>query len=120
MNNPSSRHLTHDFPAYKGLTLRELFVLVVTTTLATFLFSIIAGAFLGWPVLAGALGFIIGFVIAILVMPGPVSRLKAGKPQGYLVKKIRLSLSGMHLCKSPYTNHQGPWQKSRRFGGRHV
>lgn len=120
MSNPSSRHLSHDFPAFKGLTLRELGVLVVFTTLVICILSSLAGALFGWPLLSGAAGMILGFVVSILVMPNPVSRIKAGKPQGYLVKKTRIMLAGYGLGKAPYLAHRGFWQKSKRLGGRHV
>lgn len=40
MNQPSSRHLSHDYEAYKGLSLRELFWIVVITTPSTSLLFI--------------------------------------------------------------------------------
>lgn len=120
MSHPSSRHLSHDFPAFKGLTLRELFVLVVFTTLVTCILSALAGAIIGWPLLSGGAGMILGFVISILVLPNPVSRMKAGKPSGYLMKKTRIMLAGYGLGNSPYLAHTGFWQKARRLGGKHV
>jgi conjugative transfer region protein (TIGR03750 family) len=120
MINPSSRHLSHDFPAFKGLTLRELGVLVVITTLAACCVSTVIGAAFGWPLLCGASGVILGFIVAIVIMPKMVSRLKAGKPQGYLLKKTRMVFVRLKIIQSPYLNHKGHWQTVKRLGEKRV
>ena len=120
MTTPSSRHLSHDFPAYKGLTLRELLVLVVITTSVAFCISTFIGFFLGWPGAFGCLGLVLGFIVAVSLMPKPVSRLKVGKPHGYLVKNIRIKLAQLGLIQSPYLTHRGLWHTSKRLGGPRV
>ncbi|KTC94863.1 TIGR03750 family conjugal transfer protein [Legionella feeleii] len=120
MTTPSSRHLSHDFPAYKGLTLRELMSLVLLTTgAATALFTLI-GFFLSFPGASGCLGLVLGFIIGVSLMPKPISRLKAGKPPGYLMKKARLKLAQWGLMQSPYLTHVGLWHTSKRVGVRRV
>lgn len=120
MLNPSSRHLSFDFPAYKGLTLRELLMLALSTTVTSCFLSTLIGVLLGWPLLCGIVGVILGFVVAIVIMPKPISRLKTGKPQGYLIKKIRMVLVGLKIIQSPYLTHKGHWQTSKRLGGGRV
>ena len=120
MTTPSSRHLSHDFPAYKGLTLRELMVLVLCTTgVFCFVFTFI-GLFIGWAGALGCAGLVLGFIVAITLMPKSVSRLKAGKPHGYLMKKIRLKLARWGVIQSPYLTHHGLWHTSKRLGGPRV
>lgn len=120
MKTPSSRHLSHDFPAYKGLTLRELFAIVVTTTLGTCCMFTLAGLMTGWTVALTCIGFLLGFIVAITLLPKPIARLKAQKPHGYLTKTLTLKLVQLRLKKSPYLQHTGLWSRTKRMGGSHV
>ena len=120
MNRPSSRHLSHDFNAYKGLSLRELFWIVLIYTPLIALIFVLIGAFIGFPVAVGCVGFLVGFVMSITVCPKRIARIKAGKPHGYLMKKTILLLSRFGLRQSPYLNHTGFWQKSRIRGQSYV
>jgi conjugative transfer region protein (TIGR03750 family) len=120
MNQPSSRHLSHEYEAYKGLSLRELFWIVISTTpLISLLFTLIGFGF-DFPLAAGCIGFLVGFVLSITICPKRVARIKAGKPQGYLMKKTLLYLTRWGLRRYPYLSYQGLWQKSKRIGGSHV
>lgn len=120
MNQPSSRHLSHDYEAYKGLSLRELFWIVVVTTPSTSLLFSLAGIFSGYPLACGCVGFLVGFIVSITVCPKRIARLKAGKPHGYLMKKTILTLTRWGLRRSPYLHHVGTWQKSRIVRKSHV
>src|ERR1700744_448753 len=107
MNQPSSRHLTHDYEAYKGLSLRELFWIgVVTTPMISLLFTLLGLCF-DFPLALGCIGFLVGFVCSITICPKRVARLKAGNPQSYLLKKTLLCLSRWGLRPSPYFFYQG-------------
>lgn len=117
---PSSRHLSHDFPAWKGLSLRELFLLVVSATSINTLLFIGVGFVLGYPLIIGCMGFLISFILSISVYSKIMARLKSGKPHGYLFKKCILGLSHMGVMKSPWLNYQGTWQTTRRVGANHV
>jgi conjugative transfer region protein (TIGR03750 family) len=120
MNQPSSRHLSHDYEAYKGLSLRELFWIVIgTTPLISLLFTLIGLGF-GFPLAFSCAGFLAGFILSITVCPKQVARIKTGKPQGYLMKKTLLCLTNWNLRRSPYLSYQGLWQKSKRIGGSDV
>ena len=120
MNRPTSRHLSHDYEAYKGLSLRELFWIVIVTTPITSLLFTLSGIIAGYPLAFGCVGFLVGFILSITVCPKRVARLKAGKPHGYLMKKTLLSIAGWGLRRSPYLSHKGLWQKSKVIGGTHV
>lgn len=120
MTTPSSRHLSHDFPAFKGLTLRELIVLVLLTTGATTLLFTLVGLFFSIPGAFGCFGLVLGFIVGVSLMPKPISRLKAGKPHGYLIKKIRIKLARWGLIQPPYLAHVGLWHTSKRLGARRV
>lgn len=115
MSRPSSRHLSHDFEAYKGLSLRELFWIVMLVTPLTSLMFIVIGALIGFPLAFGCVGFLMGFVMSITTYPKRFARLKAGKPPGYLMKQITLLLVRVGLKQSPYLKHTGLWQKSRMW-----
>ena len=120
MNQPSSRHLSFDYEAYKGLSLRELFWIVVATTpTSSFLFSM-AGLYLGYPLAFACVGFLVGFIVSITVCPKRVAQLKAGKPHGYLMKKTLLALNRLGLKKSPYIHYVGGWQTSKLVRKSHV
>ncbi|HBD7253194.1 TPA: TIGR03750 family conjugal transfer protein [Legionella pneumophila] len=120
MTTPSSRHLSHDFPAFKGLTLRELMVLVAITTGVMALVFTIIGLFFSFPGAFGCLGLVLGFIVGVSLAPKPISRLKAGKPHGYLMKKIRIKLARWGLVRPPYLAHRGLWHTSKRLGARRV
>ena len=120
MNRPSSRHLSHDFEVYKGLSLRELFWIVLIHTPLTALIFIVIGAFLGFPIASGCVGFLVGFVMSITSLPKRIARLKAGKPYGYLNKKTILMLVRFRVKQSPYLSHIGFWQKSKSRSKSHV
>jgi conjugative transfer region protein (TIGR03750 family) len=113
MKAPSSRHLSHDFPAYKGLTLRELFVLIVSTTMLTCGLFTLIGFMTRWVVAFACLGFLIGFIVAITLLPTPLARFKAGKPHGYLKKTGVLMLVRFRLKQSPYIHYTGLWRRSK-------
>ena len=113
MKTPSSRHLSHDFPAYKGLTLRELFVIVVTTTVFTCCLFSLVGFFVGWVVAFACSGFLVGFIVAIALLPKPIARFKAGKPHGYLMKTLTLMLVRLRLKQSPYLHYIGLWNRCK-------
>lgn len=112
----SSRHLSHDFPAWKGLSLRELFWLVLAATLFNTVCFLVLGFVLGYPVIFGCMGFLMGFILAITVYPKIMARMKAGKPYGYLMKKTVFAVSRLGLMKSPWMHYTGPWRKSRTLG----
>jgi len=120
MLKPSSRHLSHDFPAWKGLSLRELFWIVVSSTPITAIFFAISGIWFGYPLVMGCIGFLVGFILAITVIPKLVAKLKSGKPHGYLKKKMLLSLAKIGLLQSPWCHYQGIWRKSRTVGENNV
>ena len=120
MKAPSSRHLSHDFPAYKGLTLRELAIISLVTTIGITGLFVCVGFVFGWPVGLGCLGFVVGFIVSVSLMPKPIAKRKAGKPHGYLTKTLVIQLARWGLKPSPYLKHIGVWQKSKRIGGRHV
>ncbi len=120
MNRASSRHLSHDYEAYKGLSLRELFwIVMVTTPLISVLFTLI-GLCAGYPLAFGCVGFLVGFIVSITVCPKQAAKLKSGKPHGYLLKKTILGLARLGIKTSPYLSHQGLWQKSKSVGEPHV
>jgi conjugative transfer region protein (TIGR03750 family) len=115
-SRPSSRHLSHDFSAWQGLSLRELFYLVIGATIVNTLLFLILGFVLGYPVVFGCMGFLLGFILAITVYPKILARLKSGKPYGYLMKRALLGLSRLGLMKSPWVNHTGAWRTARSLG----
>lgn len=120
MSQPSSRHLSHDFPAWKGLSLRELFWIVITTTPVTTLFFILSGAMAGYPLAAGCIGFVIGFILSITVWPKKVASIKAGKPYGYVTKKTIQWMVRLRFKLSPWIHYQGQWQTNKSVGEPHV
>ncbi len=120
MKTPSSRHLSHDFPAYKGLTLRELAGISIATTIMTTVLFIGVGLMTGWVVGLGCLGCLVGFIASVSLLPKPIARRKLGKPHGYLMKTVTIKLGQWGVKPSPYLKHTGVWQKSKRIGGRHV
>ncbi|HBI22031.1 MAG TPA: TIGR03750 family conjugal transfer protein [Legionella sp.] len=113
MKAPSSRHLSHDFPAYKGLTLRELFVIVVTATVFTCCLFSAVGLMTSWVVAFACIGFLVGFIVAITLLPKPIACLKAGKPHGYLMKVLTLTLVRFRLKQSPYLHYTGLWNRCK-------
>jgi conjugative transfer region protein (TIGR03750 family) len=116
MNRPSSRHLSHDYEAYKGLSLRELFWIVLIVTLTTSFLLTCIGFFVGYPLALGCVGFLLGFILAITLAPKQIAHIKAGKPHGYLMKKTLLYLVHLGLKRSPYCHYQGIWQTSKLVG----
>ena len=120
MKAPSSRHLSHDFPAYKGLTLRELAVIALVATACTTVLFVGVGLAVGWPVGLGCLGFVVGFIVSASFLPKPIAKRKFGKPHGYLIKLMTIKLARWGLKPSPYLTYIGVWQKSKRIGGGHV
>ncbi|HFL2715776.1 TPA: TIGR03750 family conjugal transfer protein [Legionella pneumophila] len=113
MNQPSSRHLSHDYEAYKGLSLRELFwIVLLTTPIISILFSF-AGLFVDYPLAFGCVGFIVGFIVSITFCPKRAALIKAGKPHGYLYKKTMLLMAQGGLIRPPYLHFIGSWQKSK-------
>lgn len=120
MSRPSSRNLSHDYEAYKGLSLRELFLIVLICTPATALLFTLLGACLDFPVALGCTGFLVGFVLSITVCPKHMARIKQGKPYGYLMKKSLLLLVRAGFRQSPYIHHIGRWNKSATRRSSHV
>lgn len=120
MNRPSSRHLSHDYEVYKGLSLRELFWIVLVFTPSTSLIFIVIGVTLGYPVALGCVGFLVGFVLSITTCPKRIARIKSGKPHGHLMKKTLLLLIRLGIRPSPYLHHTGHWQKSRIRSAKNV
>lgn len=113
MKHPSSRNLSHDYEAYKGLSLRELFWIVIMATPLTSIFFTLGGLLIGYPLALGCVGFLVGFILSIMVCPKRLARVKSGKPHGYLMKKTLLCLAALNLKKSPYLSYCGLWQKSK-------
>lgn len=120
MHSPSSRHLSHDFAAWKGLSLRELFWIVVGTTPATALVFTLIGSLIGFPIASGCMGFIFGFILAITFWPKRIARLKAGKPHGYMMKQAIQLMVTLKLKHSPWVHYQGRWHKNKTLGVRDV
>lgn len=120
MKRPSSRHLSHDYEAYKGLSLRELFWIVLVTTPTISLLCSLGGLYIDYPLACGCVGFLVGFIVSITTCPKRAARLKSGKPHGYLMKKTILILVNLHFRHSPYLHHQGAWRKSKYLRNAHV
>jgi conjugative transfer region protein (TIGR03750 family) len=120
MNRPSSRNLSHDYEVYKGLSLRELFWIVLTFTPITALIFVLIGACIGYPVALGCVGFLVGFVLSITTCPKRIARINHGKPHGYLMKKTILWFAHLGFRQSPYLHHTGHWQKSKIIRSSHV
>ena len=120
MTQPSSCHLSHDFPAWKGLSLRELFGIVVTTTPLAALLFLFLGSLIGFPVASGCIGFIVGFILAITLWPKCIARIKTGKPYGYVTKRTIQILVHLRLKHSPWMYYQGQWNKNKSVGGLDV
>ena len=120
MSQPSSRHLSHDFPAWKGLSLKELFWIVITTTPVTALCFVLLGGLAGFPLAAGCIGFVVGFILSITVWPKAIARVKAGKPYGYVMKQTIQMMVRLRLKHSPWMHYQGRWQKNKSLGARDV
>lgn len=120
MYTPTSRHLSHDFAAWKGLSLRELFWIVVITTPATALLFTLMGSLVGFPIASGCVGFILGFILAITLWPKRVARMKAGKPYSYVMKQAIQIMVRLKLKHSPWVHYQGRWQKNKTLGARDV
>ncbi|KTD53486.1 hypothetical protein Lsan_3896 [Legionella santicrucis] len=120
MQQPSSRYLSHDYEAYKGLSLRELFyIAVITTPIISISFALL-GFIVGYPLALACIGFVVGFIVSITICPRQAARIKAGKPHGYLMKKWILLLSHYGLKRSPYLHHRGLWQMAAIIGEKHV
>lgn len=120
MNRPSSRHLSHDFEAYKRLSLRELFWIVILITPLMSILLALVGIFFGYPLAFGCIGFLVGFILSITIFPKRIAKLKAGKPYGYLSKQIITALAHWKIRRSPYLTYEGVWQKSKMAGKTHV
>ncbi|RUQ85136.1 TIGR03750 family conjugal transfer protein [Legionella septentrionalis] len=120
MSQPSSRNLSHDFPAWKGLSLRELFWIVITTTPLTSFFFILAGIILGFPLASGCVGFLLGFILAITFWPKRIARIKEGKPYGFVTKQAILCMVRLKIKHSPWFYYKGRWQKNKTIGAPHV
>lgn len=114
--NPSSRHLSYEFKAYKELTLRELFFITLITTVTICMGFIFIGLMLGWAVILGCVGFLVGFIVSITLLP----RLKANKPHGYLLKQALIKLADFGLTQSPFISYQGFWRTSKSVRRDHV
>lgn len=120
MSLPSSRNLSHDYPAWKGLSLRELFWIVITTTPLTAFFCTLTGIMLGFPLACGCVGFLLGFILAITFWPKRISRVKEGKPYGYVTKKTIQLLVKLKVKHSPWFHYEGKWRKNKTLGEPYV
>lgn len=120
MQQPSSRYLSHDYPAFKGLSLRELFMISLISTISTaLLFTLIGGWLFGFYVASFCIGFLSGFILAVTLWPKIIAKQKAGKPHGYLRKRLMLWMVQLKLKHSPWLFYQGIWRKSRSLGESH-
>ena len=113
MTQPSSRHLSHDFPAWQGLSLRELFWIVIGFTPAITVLFTLGGLLIDFPVASGCIGFVVGFILAITFFPKRVARIKANKPFGYLKKQAILKMVRLRLKHNPWIQYQGKWRRTR-------
>lgn len=120
MKRPSSTHLSHDFIAYQGLSLRGLLILSLYTSSLMAILGILIGFVLGYPLMFALIGLLVGFILGVTILPKPISRLKKGKPYGYLKKHWLLKMSQLGLIKSPYVHYQGPWRRGRTIGKDYV
>lgn len=120
MQQPTSRYLSHDYPAFRGLSIRELFMISLISTMATALvFSFLGGWLLDFWVASFCIGFLSGFILAVTLWPKVIAKQKAGKPHGYLRKRLILLMVTLKLKHSPWLFYQGPWRQSRSLGKAH-
>ena len=120
MHQPSSRNLTEDFPAYKGLSLRELLVIAVCATLVFGIAFGVLGLILGWGLLMCCVGLITGFITAVIALPKPIARMKTGKPRGYLMKLLKIKAAQWGIIAPPYLKRTGHWTTKKRVRKDHV
>jgi conjugative transfer region protein (TIGR03750 family) len=68
----------------------------------------------------GGLGFLLGFIASVTVMPKPMAQFKEGTPYGYWMKKAIIALSLCKIIPSPYIRHRGLWKKSKLIRSNRV
>lgn len=99
-----------------GLSLHELLMTGGLGMGAVFLISLLIGFLVGMPILIACIGTLLGFFISVRAFPKMLSRLKAGKPSGFLKKLLVIKASTWGFVKPPYLKYQGKWRKEQRIG----
>lgn len=112
----SSRHLSHDCLAWKGLSLRELSLGAMIVTPMIALVMGVVGLFIGFPVALLGLGLVVGFIFSVTHLPSILMRIKVDKPPGALGKYLCLKAVKLGLRKSPWVFHHGDWRRSKSLG----
>ena len=111
---PSSQHLTHDFPFWRGVTIWELLKILAGGLLASGVVGIVLGALVGQKMEGVAICMVIGMAYCGFFGPQKYGKLKEGKPVGYMVKHIRIFIENKINMKKTYTYYSGPWKDSKR------
>lgn len=112
---PSSQHLSHDFPCYRGVTLRELLIILIGGTALFSFIGMVVGLIIHHLALSLLVFTLTGMALCGIRGPSFVARLKEGKPQGYISKHIRIVLEQNIKVANTYRYYSGPWAQAKRI-----
>lgn len=113
MRTPSSKYLSKQPTILKGLSLNELFFVVLSGIAAGMLSGIVLGLLVGFVAVLAISGVLLGGFAGYFVLSKVLVRLKGDSPNGFLKKKAVVRLASLGFLQNPYTDYQGVWLKSR-------
>jgi len=116
----SSKHLSRDFPCFKGLTLPELKKTVFMLLPCFFIAGFLMGLFIHKALGMAFLMLIIGLIFSVGIAPRYLARMKYGLPEGYLFKKYKIFFETYTSKKPSYTFYDGRWATSKSLGVNNV
>tara|TARA_B110000879_G_C11169370_1_gene512794 strand:- start:111 stop:476 length:366 start_codon:yes stop_codon:yes gene_type:complete len=119
-SNISSKHLSRNFPCFKGLTLPELKKTVFVFLPCFFLAGFVIGLFMHKAFGMALLMLIVGLIFSVGIAPKFIAKMKYGLPEGYLIKKFKIFFEKLLMKKSSYIFHEGRWVTSKSLGDKNV
>lgn len=117
MHTPSSKYLSRQPTILRGLSLNELFFVVLTGVAGGAMTGLISGAVIGFVAVFMILGILFGGLVGYFAFSKVLVRLKGSAPTWLLKKKVIIRLSQMGIIKNPYQHYEGVWLKSKKIKG---
>lgn len=117
MHTPSSKYLSRQPAILKGLSLNELFFVVVTGITMGATAGVLMGLIFGFIAILAISGVLIGGFAGYFVLSKVLVRLKGNAPNALLKKKSVIALASVGLIQNPYQHYEGVWLKSKKVKG---
>jgi len=116
----SSQYLSRNFPCFRGITLPEIYGVIIFCSIGSIVLGLCIGWVIGYKLISTGVVFVIGMVASINSGPKRLAKLKEGKPAGYVKKHLIMKAQSILPLNKIYRCYNGRWSRAKSIGDSNV